>query len=302
MAYRGRIAPSPTGYLHLGHAQTFWTAHEQCREQQGVMVLRNENLDPERSRAEYWQAAIEDLRWLGIDWQEGPDIGGPHAPYAQSERRAWYLAAWQQLREGGWIYPCSCSRRDLARVAQAPHEGVGGDEEPIYPGTCRPETSRPRAGRSRRDQEMALTAQKPQGCNWRFAVPEGEVVEFSDGYFGQQRLVAGQDFGDFLVWRRDDVPAYQLAVVVDDHAMQITAVVRGRDLLVSTARQILLDRALGYAEPAWFHCPLVVDEQGQRLAKRHDALAVRTLRAQGLDPKTVLQLGHSVESRKPLHS
>lgn len=90
------------------------------------MVLRNENLDPERSRAEYWQAAIEDLRWLGIDWQEGPDIGGPHAPYAQSERRAWYLAAWQQLREGGWIYPCSCSRRDLARVAQAPHEGVGG--------------------------------------------------------------------------------------------------------------------------------------------------------------------------------
>lgn len=149
---------------------------------------------------------------------------------------------------------------------------------------------------------MALTAQKPQGYNWRFAVPEGEVVEFSDGYFGQQRLVARQDFGDFLVWRRDDVPAYQLAVVVDDHAMQITAVVRGRDLLVSTARQILLDRALGYAEPAWFHCPLVVDEQGQRLAKRHDALAVRTLRAQGLDPKTVLQLGHSVESRKPLHS
>lgn len=248
------------------------------------MVLRNEDLDPERSRREYWQAAVEDLEWLGLDWSEGPDRGGLYGPYSQSERRDLYVSAWRRLLEAGWIYPCRCTRADLSRVAQAPHEGAG-DEEAIYPGLCRP-----KGARSASLQVASSVHSTPRGYNWRFAVPQGEVVQFIDVHYGAQTMVAGRDFGDFVVWRRDDVPAYQLAVVVDDHTMQITEVVRGRDLLVSTARQILLYRALGYAEPSWFHCPLVVDAQGQRLAKRNGALALRTLRAQGLSPQAALAL------------
>lgn len=271
-SYRGRLAPSPTGLLHVGHARTFWQTWVRTRDAGGTLVFRNEDLDPQRSRPEFVDAMLEDLRWLGIAWQEGPDVGGPYGPYEQSRRRAVYLDAWQQLVRGGFLYPCTCSRKDLSRVAQAPHEGQGelrleGDEGPMYPGTCR--------------ASAASDATSPAGVNWRFRVPDREVVEFDDLHFGPQRFVAGQDFGDFPVWRRDDVPAYQLAVVADDAAMQITEVVRGADLLLSTARQILLYRALGLAEPRWFHCPLVVDEQGERLAKRHDALSIRALREQG---------------------
>jgi glutamyl/glutaminyl-tRNA synthetase len=232
------------------------------------LVLRNEDLDPDRSRPVFARAMIEDLQWLGIRWQEGPDIGGRFAPYTQSERRGFYLAAWEHLLREGWIYPCHCSRKELARVAQAPH-----DDEGIYPGTCR--AVRP----------SAREAEQPAGINWRFRVPEGETVEFEDGHFGPQSFLAGRDFGDFLVWRRDDVPAYQLAVVVDDAAMQITEVVRGGDLLKSTARQILLAQALGLPSPAWYHCDLLLDPEGQRLAKRHDALSLRALREGGKRPE-----------------
>ncbi len=230
--------------------------------------MRNEDLDPERSRPEFAQAMLEDLRWLGIEWQEGPDIGGPFPPYTQSERRSFYLEAWRRLLHAGWLYPCRCSRKDLTQAAQAPH-----DDEAIYPGTCRPASPL-----------VATLAAAPAGVNWRFRVPAGEAVEFVDGRLGPQRFLAGQDFGDFLVWRRDDVPAYQLAVVVDDAAMRITEVVRGADLLRSTARQILLARALGIASPAWYHCDLLLDAQGRRLAKRHDGLSLRTLRRQGKQP------------------
>ena len=278
--YRGRTAPSPTGLLHLGHARTFWTAHERVRAAAGTLILRNEDLDPERSKPEYAAAMLQDLRWLGIDWQEGPDIGGPFGPYSQSERRASYLEVWRKLLAGGWLYPCRCSRRELSRIAHAPHDGqMEADEGPMYPGTCRLE----------RDEAARLAEQiaEPAGVNWRFRIPEGQAVTFDDGHFGPQRFVAGQDFGDFAVWRRDDVPAYQLAVVADDQAMRITEVVRGADLLLSTARQILLYRALGWAEPRWFHCDLVTDVRGERLAKRHDALAIRTLREQGWSPEAV---------------
>jgi glutamyl/glutaminyl-tRNA synthetase len=268
--YRGRLAPSPTGYLHLGHARTFWTAFERARAANGVLIFRNEDLDPQRSRPDFGSAMFEDLRWLGLDWQEGPDVGGPFAPYVQSQRRDVYLQTWKKLRELGFIYPCYCSRKDLAHSAQAPHDL---DDEPIYPGTCR---------------ERETNADAPAGTNWRFRVPDGEVVEFEDLSLGPQRYVAGRDFGDFLVWRRDDVPSYQLAVVADDHAMQITEVVRGADLLRSTARQLLLYRALSFTAPAWFHCPLVTDEQGNRLAKRHDALSLRFLREQGTDPAEIV--------------
>jgi len=267
--YRGRIAPSPTGYLHLGHARTFWTAFERSREAGGVLVFRNEDLDPQRSRAEFADAMFEDLRWFGLTWQEGPDVGGAFGPYAQSQRREFYLKAWRALVERGAIYPCSCSRKDLALSAQAPHDG---DDEPIYPGTCR-------------ERKLERIPESPAGLNWRFRVPNGEPVGFTDGRVGETVYVAGRDFGDFVVWRRDDVPAYQLAVAVDDEAMRISEVVRGEDLLRSTARQLLLQRALGYRQPAYFHCALVRDEAGERLAKRHDALSLRALRAQGKRPK-----------------
>ncbi|HVJ08552.1 MAG TPA: tRNA glutamyl-Q(34) synthetase GluQRS [Acidisarcina sp.] len=291
--YRGRLAPSPTGLLHAGHARTFWTAYQRSRDAGGVLVFRNENLDPYRSRPEYEQAMFEDLHWLGIRWQEGPDIGGPFGPYAQSQRLPLYHAAWRSLLQKGAIYPCQCSRKDLERSTQAPHEAANPepDDEPVYPGTCRPDGRQP-------DHSIALPEQgadlSPAGVNWRFRVPDGEAVEFEDGYFGPQRFVAGRDFGDFLVWRRDDVPAYQLAVVVDDAAMRITEVVRGADLIKSTARQILLYRALGLPQPLWYHCPLVTDALGHRLAKRHDALALRTLRERGVTAGEIVAAGFSI--------
>lgn len=280
--YRGRIAPSPTGLLHIGHARTFWIAAERARENQGTLIFRNEDLDQQRCKPEFVAAMYEDLRWLGILWQEGPDIalagGGAFAPYSQSERREFYLKAWRELCDGGFIYPCTCSRKDVAESAGAPHEAKAGDfhenDEPIYSGRCRS-----------RDDAGSFNA--PAGVNWRFRVPDGEAIEFADLHLGPQSFVAGRDFGDFLVWRRDDVPAYQLAVVVDDAAMQITEVVRGADLLKSTARQILLYRALGLAIPEFYHCELVLDEAGVRLAKRHDALSIRRLREQGRRPADV---------------
>jgi glutamyl/glutaminyl-tRNA synthetase len=242
--------------------------------------MRMEDLDRDRSQPHYAGAAYEDLRWLGMDWDEGPDVGGPFAPYVQSLRTDRYLAAWRSLRSGGFIYPCRCSRKDLAAALSAPHEGARSgpdplDDEPIYPGTCRHAATDP-------------AADSPGALNWRFRVPDGQAIEFNDLNLGPQRFITGVDFGDFLVWRRDGVPSYQLACVADDAAMRITEVVRGADLLKSTARQILLNRAMGFALPAWFHCNLVVDENGVRLAKRHDALSVRMLRERGLTPRQVL--------------
>jgi len=269
--YRGRIAPSPTGYLHLGHARTFLIAAQRAVEAGGTLVLRNEDLDPDRCRREYVEANYQDLRWLGIAWSEGPDCGGPHVPYSQSERRAQYLQTWTQLRDQGLIYPCTCSRKDLAMAAFAPNDP---DDEAIYPGTCR-------------GRDDARSFEKPAGVNWRFRVPDGEEIAFQDLHLGQQSYIAGHDFGDFVVWRRDDVPAYQLAVVADDSAMKITEVVRGADLLKSTARQILLYRALGLEVPNFYHCDLARDEAGVRLAKRNDALSIRNLRETGCKPEEV---------------
>jgi glutamyl-tRNA synthetase len=250
--------------------------------------MRMEDLDPSRSRFGYAAAALEDLRWLGIRWDEGPDVGGPFAPYAQSARHEIYLAAWRRLLQSGFIYPCRCSRKDLAAALSAPHEGSNAeqdplDDEPVYPGTCRP-----RHLENLHANPDGIDLEKPAGANWRFRVPDGEPIEFDDLNLGPQRFVAGADFGDFVVWRRDGAPSYQLACVADDAAMGITEVVRGADLLKSTARQILLNRALRFANPGWFHCSLVVDENGRRLAKRHDALSVRTLRQRGLAAYEVL--------------
>jgi glutamyl/glutaminyl-tRNA synthetase len=303
--YRGRIAPSPTGFLHIGHAMTFWRAQERARAASGSLILRIEDLDRARCRREFADAIIKDLHWFGLDWNEGPDIGGPFSPYVQSQRRSRYLEAWKKLRVGGFIYACKCSRKDVAEASLAPHDE---NKEPIYPGTCRtpapsfvstavsaagqgdlpsataaaPTTGQ--EGLPRVTAAAATTADAPAGSHWRFRVPDGERIEFVDERVGKQAAAAGRDFGDFIVWRRDDVPAYQLAVVVDDGAMRISEVVRGKDLLLSTFRQLLLYRALNLTPPKFFHTQLIVDESGKRLAKRHDALGLRALRESGAVP------------------
>ena len=263
--YIGRLAPSPTGLLHLGHAATFWQAFQRARNANGTLLFRNDDLDPHRSRPEFVTAMIEDLHWLGIMWR-CPIIN-------QGERLPLYREAFETLAAAGHLYTCTCSRKDLTRLAQAPHEEE--DAEPIYDGYCRP--------------YLATTTPLPNTA-YRFRAPDGEAVTFTDQNLGPQRFVAGQDFGDFVLWSRDGIPSYQLATVVDDADVGITEVVRGRDLLKSTARQILLQRALNLTTPTYFHTHLLTDEHGTRLAKRHDALAIRTLRQQGLTPTEVLRM------------
>ncbi|MGD0087480.1 MAG: tRNA glutamyl-Q(34) synthetase GluQRS [Verrucomicrobiota bacterium] len=293
--YRGRLAPSPTGHLHLGHARTFWTAQQRVRANGGVLVLRNEDIDSTRFKLEFVSQMIEDLRWFGFAWQEGPDCGGPFAPYNQSERMKLYRAALEKLRRDGFIYPCTCSRKDIQQAVAAPHPEDG---ETIYPGTCRPKGDPWPVTSNLHPATIILSpaSLSPAGrhlsqFNWRFRVPDGKTISFTDGNQGPQQFIAGTHFGDFVVWRHDDVPAYQLACVVDDAAMQITEVVRGADLLVSTARQLLLYEALGLNPPAFYHCPLFCDETGERLAKRHDALSLRTLRAAGKTPESLRREG-----------
>ena len=229
-------------------------------------MLRNEDLDPQRSKQEFVDAMVEDLAWLGIKWD--PPI------VVQSERLMLYREALLRLRAGGHVYPCVCSRRELAQMVAAPHEDA--DDELVYSGRCRPAT--------------ALEVEFAKGVNYRFRVPDGEPVRFEDGNMGARCFTAGVDFGDFLVWRKDGLPSYQLACVVDDAEMGITEVVRGADLLKSTARQILLQQALGLPWVSYFHTRLVRDEHGVRLAKRHDALAIRTLRERGLRREDVLAM------------
>lgn len=272
--YRGRLAPTPTGLLHVGHARTFALAARRAREAGGALVLRLEDLDVARCRTEYADAAMEDLRWLGLRWDEGPDVGGPLGPYAQSARLGWFREAWGRLHASGWIYPCDKSRADVARALSAPH--AEDDAEPIFPTSLRPPPC------------TGADATGPGASNWRFRVPVGEVIAFEDALRGPQRFVAGGDFGDFLVWRKDGLPSYELAVVADDHAMEITEVVRGSDLLLSTARQLLLYRALGWSPPAWAHAPLVTGADGRRLAKRAGGLSVRELRQKGWAPEDIL--------------
>jgi glutamyl-tRNA synthetase len=269
--YVGRLAPSPTGLLHLGHAATFWIAYERARSAGGALLLRNEDLDPQRSRQEYVDAMLEDIAWLGIEWQ--PPM------LSQSTRLEAYREVFERLLTEGAVYPCTCSRRELAQMMQAPHED---DDEPLYSGRCRPASG--------------TVSNFDPAANYRFRVPDGEAVEFCDGNLDPQCYIGGRDFGDFLVWRRTlgprepGLPSYQLACVVDDAFRGITEVVRGADLLRSTARQILLQRALGLAAVDYFHTALVRDEAGARLAKRHDALAIRTLRERGLSAAEVRRM------------
>jgi len=280
--YRGRIAPTPSGLLHVGHARTFSTAQERARASGGSLILRVEDLDPQRCRPEFTLAMFEDLRWIGLSWDEGPDVGGPFAPYVQSERRDYYHDVWRRLYRAGVIYPSPHSRKDVDLALLAPHDPPrhAADDsepsvEPIFPTSLRP-------------SQMPRTSDDPAAIgpvNWRFRVPDGEAIRFVDTRRGEICRVAGVDFGDFLVWRRDGYPSYELAVVADDRAMGITEVVRGDDLLTSTVRQLLIYRALAWSPPSFFHSPLVLDDSGQRLAKRSGAVALRALRAAGQSPE-----------------
>lgn len=271
---RGRFAPSPTGALHLGNARTALLAWLHARAAGGAFVMRVEDLDFGRVRPGFMERQMEELRWLGLDWDEGPDVGGPFAPYVQSERQARYEAALRRLAERGLLFECTCSRRDIAQAASAPH---AGEEGPRYAGTCRA-----------RRVDPAVPSLTEHGRS-RFALRvrvDPAQVRFRDGVMGEQCFDPAAE-GDFVVRRKDGVAAYQLAVVVDDAAMGITHVLRGADLLSSTARQILLYDALAVPAPDFLHVPLMLGPDGERLAKRHGAVSLGELRDAGVAPERV---------------
>ncbi|HYG57898.1 MAG TPA: tRNA glutamyl-Q(34) synthetase GluQRS [Symbiobacteriaceae bacterium] len=273
---RGRFAPTPSGQMHIGNARTALLAWLQARQAGGALVLRMEDIDKPRSRPDLARQILSDLRWMGLDWDEGPDVGGPHGSYVQSEREELYAAALEQLRAGGWVYPCYCSRAELQAIASAPH-GLAS-EGPAYPGLCRTLTPGQRAERAARGKTPSL----------RFAMPD-QPCAFDDGIAGPQRFGPGAG-GDFVVRRADGIIGYQLAVVVDDAAMRISDVLRGWDLLDSTPRQIWLYQALGLPAPRFAHAPLLLGPDGQRLSKRHGSVTVAGLREAGTSPERLV--GH----------
>lgn len=273
MTRRGRFAPTPSGPLHIGNARTALLAWLQMRSAGGTFVLRMENIDKPRSRPALAMQIVDDLRWLGLDWEEGPDVGGPYGPYVQSMREDLYESALEKLRGDGLLYPCYCSRAELAAIASAPH-GLSS-EGPVYPGTCR--TLAP-------ELLAAKAAVKPPSL--RFIVPDA-TIRFDDAVAGAQ-IASAAAGGDFVVRRADGLYGYQLAVVVDDAAMRITDVLRGDDLLDSTPRQLMLYEALGLPAPRFAHVPLLVGSDGRRLSKRDGAISVAEMRAAGTAPERIV--------------
>jgi len=249
--YRGRIAPTPSGYLHEGHAKTFKIAWTRARMEEGTIIYRNDDLDRSRCKKIYLKSAMEDLRNLKIDWDEGPDIGGEFGPYNQSERDEVYCEAIVKLANEGFIYPCMKSRKEIQNFGIKSKSG----EEYLFPEKFR--------GENRQYEENKIC----WDVNWRFRTDWGKTINFYDQRLGNQLFEIGVDFSDFLVWRKDGMAAYELATVVDDHLMQITEVVRGEDLLVSSARQCLLFDALGWVRPIFYHCELLLDSEGNKLSK-----------------------------------
>jgi len=274
--YRGRFAPTPSGRLHIGNLYAALMAWLQARNAGGVFALRMEDIDKPRSRPEWAELILTDLRWFGLDWDEGPDVGGPFGPYTQSERMDRYEEALDKLRRDEKLYPCFCSRAELFSVASAPH-GLAS-EGPAYSGACRALTA---AERSRRAETKTPSL--------RFAAPTDAPVAFEDGVYGRVVYPPGAG-GDFVVRRADSIVGYQLAVVVDDAAMEITQAVRGADLLDSTPRQLWLYEALGLTPPAFAHVPLLCDETGERLSKRQKSLAAAALREAGVPAETLVGL------------
>lgn len=270
---RGRFAPSPTGRMHLGNAFAALMCWLGARSRGGQLVLRVEDIDPQRSRDEFYPVLEEDLRWLGLDWDEGPDVGGPYAPYTQGERLESYAAAVRTLVGQGAVYPCYCTRKELRQAAE---RAVRRNAGRGYPGFCRNLTAQERSKREVGGRNPAL----------RCVLPERESV-FEDACLGTVRLHTRDLGGDFPVRRSDGVFAYQLAVVADDMAMNITQVVRGEDILDSTPRQLRLYELLGATPPEYAHVPLLVDTDGKKLSKRHQSLELAALRERGVSPHAV---------------
>jgi glutamyl-tRNA synthetase len=250
-SYRGRLAPTPSGYLHQGHVCTFRIAWDRARSAGGALVFRMDDLDSARCTEEYAQACIEDIQGMGLDWDEGPGKGGSFGPYNQSRRSKLYLNALRTLHDMGCIYPCLKTRREISAAGILDSSG----KEYLYPEYFR------------HDYTEKLPEGFPAECNWRFRTKWGDQVRFMDIKKAEQSFLVGADLSDFLVWRKDGVAAYELATVVDDHLMQITEVVRGEDLLVSSARQCLLFDALGWSRPDFYHCELLLGEDGKKLSK-----------------------------------
>jgi glutamyl-tRNA synthetase len=271
---RGRYAPSPTGALHLGNLRTALLAWLFTRAAAGAFVLRVEDLDRPRVHPGASEQMLADLRWLGLDWNEGPDVGGLYAPYTQSERQAIYTEQLQQLDKAGLVYPCYCSRAEIARAASAPH----GAEGPRYPGICRYLSANQRRQHEAQGQRPSL----------RLRVPDDRIITFTDLLAGSLSQHVQQAVGDFILRRSDGIFAYQFAVVVDDGLMRINQVVRGADLLSSTARQILLFEALGFPIPTFAHVPLWLDSASQRLSKRGASTGLAPLRASGATPAQII--------------
>lgn len=262
----GRLAPSPTGLLHLGHARSFLLAYWSARQQQGRLLLRLEDLDAERSTEDYVDATLRSLEWLGLDWDG--------APRRQSAGLESIRSVAQALLDQGRAYPCTCTRADLRAAVAAPQEGA---TELRYSGRCRGRYASIELAKAESGLDPAL----------RYRVPEGPVA-VDDACAGPSVFDVAADCGDFPILRRDKIPSYQLSVVVDDAIDGITEVVRGDDLLPSAARQQLLQRDLGYRTPQWRHVPLVVDEQGRRFAKRTDDLSLDKLRRLGIAPEAIV--------------
>lgn len=279
----GRFAPSPTGALHLGNLRTAIETWSDCRRRAGKFILRIEDIDTPRTVAGSETQMIDDLHWLGLDWDEGPDIGGPAGPYRQSERALFYQAALDLLAEKGLTYLCTCSRKDL-NVSSAPH----GPEGPVYPGTCR--------GADPRTQ-----LRNPAGASVRFRVDADPVIEFADEVLGPQSFDLRRLCGDFIIRRRDGLWAYHLACAVDDALMGVTHVRRGEDLLTSTPRQIALLRALGLPVPTYAHLPLVLDDAGNRMSKRDGSFSLRELRRSGLSPDEARALILGMKTSNSVH-
>ncbi len=275
MTVRGRLAPSPTGWAHLGNAWAFLMAWLAVRSQNGELVLRMEDLDSERSSVVYMQMLMSDIRWLGLDWDEGPAPEQERWDYHQSNRTRLYAEALEQLRAMGRAYPCFCSRRDL-RLASAPHLGDAG---PAYPGTCR----------NLSGEEVQARLAKGERCAWRFR-SDGRAYAFTALVMGSCSFTLEACGGDFSMRRPDGVFSYQLAVSVDDARMGISQVVRGRDILTSTPRQLAILDTLGLKAPHYAHIPLLLGEDGERLAKRHASLSLDALRTRGVRPWRVTGL------------
>jgi len=274
----GRFAPSPTGYLHLGNAWAFLCAWLGARSHGGSLVMRIEDIDPKRSKAEYVRALLEDLRWLGLDWDAGPDTTREGRAYYQSNRQENYLEGIRRLEANGLIYPCFCTRKELRELAGAPHAGA---REEIYSGKCR----------TLHQLEVERKKAAGQSGSLRVRFEERlypEFLQVEDLVLGRHAFTPGQAGGDFAVRRSDGVFAYQLAVVLDDIAMGVNQVVRGVDILGSVPRQKFLYSVLEAQLPEFAHIPLVLDHKGERLAKRHAALSLRQLRAGGIKPEAVL--------------